>query len=195
MTRTLHLTGDPQADQLLATDANALVAGMLLDQQVPMEKAFAGPAVIAARMGGFDVHRIADADPVDVAALCAATPAIHRYPRAMAERLQALCRVLVDDWGGSAASLFDAPSGAELKRRIRALPGFGDQKARILVALLGKQWGVTPEGWREAAGDYGLDGFRSVADVTDAASLGRVRETKRAAKAAAKADSTAPASF
>jgi len=186
MTRTMHLTGDPDADRLLATDANALVAGMLLDQQVPMEKAFAGPAVIAERMGGFDVRRIADADPAEFAALCARTPAIHRYPKAMAERLQALCRVLVEDWGGSAASLIDAPSGAELKRRVQALPGFGEQKARILVALLGKQWGVTPEGWREAAGDYGLDGFRSVADVTDAESLARVRETKRAAKAAAK---------
>ena len=105
----------------------------------------------------------------------------------MAMRIQSLCRVLVENWDGSAANLFDAPTGAELKKRIGTLPGFGEQKARILVALLGKQWGVTPPGWREASGDFGLVGYRSVADIVDAESLKKVRETKRAAKAAAKA--------
>nr|NLI49746.1 Fe-S cluster assembly protein HesB [Propionibacterium sp.] len=187
MTRTLHLTGDEAADRLLATDPNAVLLGMVLDQQVTMEKAFAGPAVLAERLGGLDVERIAAMPTEEFVAVCATPPAIHRFPRSMGERLQAVCRVLVADWGGTAAALFDAPTGAELKRRLRALPGFGEQKAQILVALLGKQWGVTPEGWREAAGDYGLDGYRSVADVVDAASLAQVRAVKKAAKAAARA--------
>lgn len=122
--------------------------------------------------------------------LCSRTPAIHRFPKSMGERVQNLCRVLVDDWGGDAAALFAAASsGAELRKLLRTLPGFGDQKARIFVALLGKQWGVTPDGWREAAGDYGLDGHRSVADITSAESLQRVRAHKKQAKAAAKAAS------
>ncbi len=187
MTRTLQLVGNPDADRILNDDPNAILLGMLLDQQVPMEKAFAGPAVLAERMGGLDVGRIAAMDPEEFVALCAKPPAIHRFPKSMAARIQATCRTLVDDWDASASTLFDAPSGAELKKRIASLPGFGDQKAKILVALLGKQWGITPPGWREAAGDYGLDGFRSVADVVDGESLLKVRETKRAAKAAARA--------
>lgn len=187
MTRTLHLVGDPDADRILADDPNAILLGMLLDQQVPMEKAFAGPAVLAERLGGLDVARIAAMDPDEFAAVCSKVPAIHRFPKSMAGRIQAACQALMDEWGGSASQLFDAPTGAALKKRIGALPGFGDQKAKILVALLGKQWGIAPPGWREAAGDYGLDGFRSVADVVDADSLQKVRATKRAAKAAAKA--------
>lgn len=183
----LHLTGDPDADALLSRDANALVAGMLLDQQVPMEKAFSGPAVIAERMGGFDVARIAAMDPEAFKEVCARRPAIHRFPGSMAARLQHLCRALVDAWDGDAANLFaEATDGAELRRLVAALPGFGEQKAKIFVALLGKQYGVTPTGWREAAGDYGLEGFRSVADIVDAESLLKVRATKQAAKAAAK---------
>lgn len=187
MTPDLHLVGEPTADRLLSEDPNALVIGMLLDQQVPMEKAFAGPAVLVERLGSLDVRAIAEADPEQFAAICAERPAIHRFPQAMAGRIQTLCRILVDQWGASAAALFDAPTGAELKKRISSLPGFGEQKAKILVALLGKQWGITPEGWREAAGDYGLEGFRSVADIRDPDSLMKVRETKRAAKAAARA--------
>lgn len=191
MTATsLYLTGVPTADALLARDGNALLIGMVLDQQVPMEKAFAGPAVIAERMGGkLDATAIADADPEKFAALCATPPAVHRFPGSMAGRVQAVCRVLVDSYDGDAEYLWGtASSGSELKKRISALPGFGEQKASIFTALLGKQYGVTPDGWREAAGHYGADGSRiSVADVTDSASLAEVRAAKKAAKVAAKA--------
>ncbi len=190
MTRALQITGVPEADALLSTDANALLLGMLLDQQVPMEKAFAGPAVIAERMGGrLDARAIAAMDPGEFVALCAERPAIHRFPKAMAGRIQDVARVLVDEWDADAANLFAAASsGAELKRLVAALPGFGDQKASIFVALLAKQWGVAPEGWQEAAGPFAAEGFISVADVVDADSLLRVREYKRAQKAAAKAN-------
>ncbi|GAA2013955.1 Fe-S cluster assembly protein HesB [Nakamurella flavida] len=187
----LTITGDPRADALLSTDPNALLIGMVLDQQITMEKAFAGPAVIAERMGGtFDVAAVAAADPDEFAALCAQRPAVHRFPGSMAARVQAVCRVLVDTYDGDAARIWaDAGTGAEIRERIALLPGFGAQKAAIFTALLGKQYGVTPDGWREAAGAYGEDGcFRSVADVVDDESLGRVRASKKAAKAAAKAE-------
>lgn len=188
--RTLWLTGNAEADALLSTDPNALLLGMVLDQQVPMEKAFAGPAVIAARMGGkLDVAAIAAADPEQFKAICSTPPAIHRFPGSMAARVQAVCQVLVDSYGGSARGLWQgADSGAELRARIAALPGFGAQKAAIFTALLGKQYGVTPDGWREAAGKYGAEGsYLSVADVVDPQSLTLVRAAKKAAKAAAKA--------
>ena len=186
----LSITGDPGADALLSSDANALLIGMVLDQQITMEKAFAGPAVIAERMGGrFDVAAIAAADPDEFAALCAERPAVHRFPGSMAGRVQAVCRVLVDTYDGNAAQLWrSAGTGAEIRERLALLPGFGAQKASIFTALLGKQCGITPDGWREAAGAYGEDGcFRSVADVVDDESLGKVRASKKAAKAAAKA--------
>jgi len=184
----LHLTGDPVADQLLSTDPNALLIGMLLDQQVPMEKAFSGPAVIASRMGGrLDVAAIAAADPEEFIAIFAEPPAVHRFPRAMAERVQELCRILVDQWHGSASHLFAAAeTGEQLRGLLGSLPGFGAVKAQIFLALLGKQYGITPPGWRDAAGEFGLDGFRSVADITDRESLLKVRATKQAVKAAAK---------
>ena len=175
---------------MLASDPNALLLGMVLDQQVPMEKAFSGPAVIAERMGGrLDVATIAAADPEEFAALCSRPPAVHRFPGSMAGRVQGVCRVLVESYGGDAANLWaDVSSGVELRKRIAALPGFGAQKAGIFLALLGKQYGVQPEGWREAAGVFGEDGSRvSVADVVDEESLGQVRAAKKAAKAAAKA--------
>ncbi len=186
---TLWMTGDQTADRLLNDDPFALLIGMLLDQQVPMETAFVGPAKIADRMGGLDVHRIADADPEQFAALCATPPAVHRYPGSMAGRIQAVARAVVDEYDGDVTRIWTDgdPDGPTVLRRLKALPGFGDQKARIFLALLGKQRGVQPAGWREAAGAYGDDAFRSIADVRDAASLGKVRETKRAAKAAAKA--------
>lgn len=187
---SLYLTGDPEADALLARDSNALLIGMVLDQQVPMEKAFAGPAVIAERMGGsLDVAAIAAADPEQFAALCATPPAVHRFPGSMAGRVQAVCRVLMADYRGDAENLWaTAGTGAELRKRIAALPGFGEQKAAIFLALLGKQYGVAPDGWREAAGPYGEDGSRiSVADVTSPESLTAVRAAKKAAKAAARA--------
>ena len=182
----MFLAGDEKADELLARDADALLLGMVLDQQIPMEKAFAGPAVIAERMGGLDVAAIADADPETFAALCARPPAIHRFPASMAGRIQGVCRVLLDSYDGRAENVWlTAHSGAELKRRLLALPGFGDGKARIFLALLGKQYGVTPAGWREAAGPVGASGsYLSVADVVDPDSLARVRAAKKAAKAA-----------
>jgi len=185
----LWMTGDAAADRLLDSDPFALLVGMLLDQQVAMETAFAGPAKIADRMGGWDVHRIADADPDEFVALCSTPPAVHRYPGSMAGRIQAVARAVVEEYDGDVTRLWTQgdPDGATVLRRLKALPGFGDQKARIFLALLGKQRGVQPAGWREAAGAYGDDEFRSIADVRDADSLGRVRETKRAAKAAAKA--------
>lgn len=189
MTRSLdYLTGDATADALLASDANALLLGMVLDQQVTMEKAFAGPAVIAERLGGtLDVHRIAAMEPSEFEELCARKPAIHRFPGAMAKRVQAVCIELAEHHEGSAEKLWNsAGTGDELFKAIKALPGFGDQKAKIFVALLGKQYGVTPKGWQQAAGDYGQTGFRSVADVVDPESLGKVRITKREAKRAAK---------
>ena len=190
MTRKLCLAQDLEADALLSSDYFALLAGMLLDQQVGMEKAFKGPKVILDRMGVFDVHRIAEADPEEFAALVSTPPAIHRFPGSMAKRLQALAQFLVEHYDGKVESIWKQgkPDGAEVLKRLTALPGFGDQKARIFLALLGKQMGVRPSGWREAAGTYGEEGSRrSIADVVDAKSLGEVRAFKKAAKAAAKA--------
>ena len=185
---TLWLTRDPEADRLLDSDPFALLVGMLLDQQVPMETAFAGPRKLAERMGGLDPVRVAQADPEEFVALCTTPPAVHRFPGSMAGRIQAVARAVVDDYDGDVARLWTDgdPDADEVLRRLRALPGFGEQKARIFLALLGKRRGVTPPGWREAAGTYGDDEYRSIADVTDEASLARVRATKKAAKAAAR---------
>ena len=190
MATTLWMTGDEAADRLLDADPFALLLGMLLDQQVPMETAFSGPHKIVQRLGSLDPAALADADPEAFAALCATPPAVHRYPGSMAGRIQAVARAVVDDYDGDVARLWTdgEPDAREVLRRLRALPGFGDQKARIFLALLGKQRGVAPKGWREAAGNYGDAGSRrSIADVTDAASLAEVRSFKKAAKAAAKA--------
>jgi uncharacterized HhH-GPD family protein len=189
MSPTLNITGDPAADALLSDDPLALLIGMLLDQQVPMEVAFAGPAKLRDRLGAFDASTISEADPEQLEAIFRQPPSIHRFPGSMAGRVQALCSALVAEWNGDAASIWtkDSPSGAEILARLKALPGFGEQKAKIFLALLGKQYGVDAVGWREAAGDYGTEGsHRSVADIVDAASLTKVREFKRAMKAAAK---------
>ena len=189
MATTLWMTGDEAADRLLDTDPFALLLGMLLDQQVAMETAFAGPHKIAQRLGTLAPSAVADADPEGFASLCATPPAVHRYPGSMAGRIQSVARAVVEHYDGDVTRLWTdgQPDGREVLRRLRALPGFGDQKARIFLALLGKQRGVTPAGWREVAGPYGEEGARrSIADVVDARSLGEVRETKRAAKAAAK---------
>jgi len=186
----LHITGDEQADALLARDPNALLIGMVLDQQVPMEKAFSGPLVIAQRMGGrFDVAQIAAMSEDDFVALCSQRPAIHRFPAAMAKRVRQLCQVLTEDYDGQAANIWkDAKSGDEVKANLARLPGFGADKAAIFTAVLGKLRGVTPDGWRAAAGYYGEpDTFRSVADIVDDDSLQKVRETKKSVKAAKKA--------
>lgn len=193
----LRLTGDAAADALLSRDANALLIGMVLDQQVTMEKAFAGPSVIAQRMGGaFDVAAIAAMSEEEFTVICSQRPAVHRFPGAMAKRVQQVCRVLVEEYDADANRVWgSATTGAEVKSALAALPGLGDQKASIFTALLGKQRGVTPPGWREAAGAYGDDGvFSSVADVVDQESLLKVRETKKAVKAELKARSIAKAS-
>jgi uncharacterized HhH-GPD family protein len=187
---SLRLTGDPEADQLLTDDDNALLIGMVLDQQVPMEKAFSGPLVIAQRMGGpFDVAKIAAMSEEEFVALCSQRPAIHRFPAAMAKRIRQVCSVLAEEYDGQAANIWkDAQSGEEIKNKLSRLPGFGADKAAIFTAVLGKLRGVTPDGWRNAAGYYGEPGtFRSVADIVDDDSLRRVRETKKSVKAAKKA--------
>jgi len=189
-TPTLRLAQNPEADELLARDPLALLLGMLLDQRVPLEWAFGAPYRLAQRLGqdSLDAGEIAAYEPEAFTQLMVGPPALHRYPAVMAGRVQALCRHLTEAYGGDAAAVWrDAESGQELLRRLRALPGFGEQKARIFVALLGKQLGVCPPGWREAAGPYGEeDARRSAADVTDADSLAEVRAFKQAAKQAAK---------
>ncbi|MFJ6844107.1 HhH-GPD-type base excision DNA repair protein [Streptomyces griseoluteus] len=188
---TLHLAQDPAADALLGRSPLAALTGMLLDQQIPMEWAFKGPETIARRMGAddLDAHDIAARDPEEFAALLSEKPAVHRYPGSMAKRVQALCQYLVETYDGDAEAVWrDAGSGAELLKRLEALPGFGKQKAQIFLALLGKQLGVTPKGWREAAGAYGESkSYRSVADITGPESLAKVRAHKQEMKAAAKA--------
>ena len=185
----LPLTGDPQADRLLEEDPLALLIGMLLDQQVPMEKAFRGPYDLKERMGGrLDAAEIASTDTEELAAVFRGPPALHRYPGSMAGRTQELCRVLVERYDGDAASVWtSAATGQELFANLRALPGFGEQKARIFTALLAKRVGGTPPGWEEAAGPYATVGHFSVADVDGPEALAAVRETKKAMKAAAKA--------
>lgn len=185
----LQLAQDPAADALLSADPFALLVGMVLDQQIPLEVAFAGPKKIADRMGGFDAAAIADYDPDKFADLCSERPAVHRFPGSMAKRIQAVAQIIVDKYDGDAAALWTAgnPDGPELLRRLKALPGFGEQKARIFLALLGKQYSVTPKGWRTAAGDYGKAGTHmSVADIADARSLEQVRSYKKQLKAAQK---------
>jgi uncharacterized HhH-GPD family protein len=183
-----QIAQDPDADQVLTEHPFALLAGMLLDQQYPMEHAFRGPAKVLARFGTLEPAAIAAAEPEEFAALCAVPPAIHRFPGSMAARLQELARIVTEQYDGDAARLWTgAATGAELLKRVQALPGFGKQKAQIFVALLAKQLGVRPEGWQEAVGAYAEDGFRSVADVVDAVSLQKVRDYKKAKKAEAKA--------
>jgi uncharacterized HhH-GPD family protein len=188
---TLHLAQDPAADELLGRSPLAALVGMLLDQQIPMEWAFKGPRTIADRMGAddLDAHDIAAQDPEAFAALLSEKPAVHRYPGSMAKRIQQLCQYVVEHYDGNAELVWKGvDDGPELLRRLEALPGFGKQKAQIFLALLGKQLGVRPTGWREAAGSYGDAGsYRSVADITGPDSLTKVRAHKQEMKAAAKA--------
>ena len=186
---TLHITGDADADRLLSEDPLALLIGMLLDQQVAMETAFSGPLKIEERVGHVDAATLAAYDPDALVEAFRQPPAVHRYPGSMAARVQSLCAAVQDDWDGDASAIWtrDAPSGGEVLTRLKKLPGFGEQKAKIFLALLGKQCGFDGEGWREASAPYGEDGsFRSVADIVSPESLAKVREHKRAMKAAAK---------
>jgi uncharacterized HhH-GPD family protein len=182
-----HITGDQAADTVLDESPFALVAGMMLDQQYPMEHAFRGPAKVLDRFGSIDPAAIAAADPEEFKALCSVPPAIHRFPGSMAERLQTLARLVEEKYDGRTERLWtEASTGQELLRRVMELPGFGRQKAQIFVALLAKQAGVRPQGWEQVAGAYAEDGYRSVADVIDTDSLQKVREYKKQKKAAAR---------
>ncbi len=185
----IRIAQDTTADEVLTESPFALLMGMMLDQQYPMEHAFRGPAKVLARFGSLEPAALADADPDEFAALCTVPPAVHRFPGSMAARIQALARVVVEEYDGHAERLWqEAGSGRELMRRLQALPGFGKQKAQIFTALLGKQLDVRPEGWQEAAGDYAEPGsHRSVADVVDQGSRDAVRAFKKEKKRAAAA--------
>jgi uncharacterized HhH-GPD family protein len=184
----IQITGDPHADAVLAGSPFALLAGMMLDQQYPMEHAFRGPAKVLDRFGSIEPTAIAAADPAEFKALCSTPPAIHRFPGSMAARLQELARLVDERYDGHTERLWtEATSGADLLERVMGLPGFGKQKAQIFTALLAKQLDVRPAGWEKAVGDYALDGYRSVADVVDPASLQKVRAYKQEKKAAARA--------
>jgi uncharacterized HhH-GPD family protein len=186
----LHLTGNKEADALLSRDPLALLLGMVLDQQVTMEKAFSSPAELARRMGGsFDAATIATMNPDDLITLFKEKPALHRFPGSMAGRVQEVCRIVVEEYGGRAENIWKGvPDGTTLIKQLTSLPGFGQQKARIFAALLGKQLGVQPEGWRAATAPFGEAGsFMSVADITDAETLAKVRTHKQAMKAKARA--------
>ncbi|MEQ4207177.1 HhH-GPD-type base excision DNA repair protein [Actinopolymorpha sp. B9G3] len=185
----ISITGDPAADAEL-DNPFSLLSGMLLDQQVTMEKAFSGPRVLVERLGGpLDPQVVATYDPEAFVEVCARPPAVHRYPRSMAARLQTLARLVVETYDGKAERIWtDVATAKELHARLKSLPGFGPAKATIFVALLGKQVGVRPEGWREVTGNLGEEGtFRSVADVVDADSRAKVRAYKQEQKRAAKA--------
>jgi uncharacterized HhH-GPD family protein len=188
----IHITGDAAADAVL-DDPFALLTGMLLDQQFPMERAFAGPAKILDRFGSLEPAEVAAADPEQFASLCSEPPAVHRFPGSMAERVQAVARIVVEEYDGNAELIWTGAADArDLLRRMTSLPGFGKQKAQIFIALLAKRLDVRPEGWQDVVGDYALDGYRSVADVIDDASLQKVRAYKQEKKAAAR--SSTPAS-
>jgi uncharacterized HhH-GPD family protein len=181
---------DAKANELLTRNALALLIAMLLDQQVPLERAFSAPADLVRRLGHEPTaEELAGFDPERLATIFGERPALHRFPKAMAARTQALCQMIVTDYDGDPAAVWStATSGTELLKRVSSLPGFGEQKAKIFVALLGKQLGVRPPGWRSAAGAFGEEGsYMSVADISDAESLDRVRTYKQAIKAAAKA--------
>jgi uncharacterized HhH-GPD family protein len=193
--RSLALAGDEVADTLLAQDPLALLIGMVLDQQIPLERAFKSPADLKERLGGtLDVGAVASMDPDELAALFSVRPALHRFPGSMARRVQELCHVVIDTYGGDAAAIWtSAQDGTQLLANVKALPGFGEQKARIFVALLGKQFAVRPPGWQEASSPFGEPGsFRSVADIDSREALGKVRQYKQQLKAEAKATAKAP---
>ena len=184
---TLYITGERSADKLLNTDGLALLIGMLLDQQVPMEWAFHGPATLKDRLGHLDARQIAAMDQEAFVAVCCEKPAIHRFPASMGRRIHALCTLLTERYDGNATKVWKGvKTGSELYARLRELPGYGEEKAQIFLALLAKRQGVAPAGWQEAAGKFGDDVPRSVADIFDEDSLAKVRVWKKAQKAAKK---------
>jgi uncharacterized HhH-GPD family protein len=191
----LYLSTDEAADELLTKDPLALLIGMVLDQQIPLERAFKSPFDLQQRLGGrLDAGRLASMDPEELAAVFSETPALHRFPKSMAGRVQDLCTLIVDSYGGDAAAIWtSATTGQELLAHVKALPGFGEQKARIFIALLGKQLGVRPPGWEKVASPFGETGsFRSVADIDSPEALTKVRQYKQQMKAKAKAKANKP---
>ena len=191
----LYLSGDEAADELLTKDPLALLIGMVLDQQIPLERAFRSPFDLQQRLGGrLDAGRLASMDPEELAGVFSETPALHRFPKSMAGRVQDLCTLIVDSYGGDAAGIWNsAATGQELLANVKALPGFGEQKARIFIALLGKQLGVRPPGWEKVASPFGEPGsFRSVADIDSPEALTKVRQYKQQMKAKAKAKANKP---
>ena len=181
---TIRFTGDDEADQLLSESPLALLIGMLLDQQMPMERAFLGPHRLRERLGHLDAAKIAAMPPEELEAVFSETPAIHRFPSSMAARTGDLCRALVENHGGDAEALWrDVEDASQLRKRLSALPGYGAQKVKVFTAILAKQCGVTPDGWEDVAGEYAQPGHRSVADVDTPDDVELVRETKRARKA------------
>ncbi|MDH3753408.1 MAG: Fe-S cluster assembly protein HesB [Acidimicrobiia bacterium] len=184
---TLAVTGDPDADRLVNSDGTALLIGMLLDQQVPMEWAFKGPATLKERLGHLDAVTIAAMDPEDLVAVCVSKPAVHRFPASMGRRIHDLCTVLAAQYGGDGANVWkDVRTGEELYERLRALPGYGEEKSKIFVAILAKRLDERPEGWEQAAGPFAESTPRSVADIDGPDALARVRDWKRAQKAKGK---------
>ena len=187
MQGNLAVTGDVDADELLRSDPFALLLGMMLDQQVPMEWAFMGPYRLRERLGRLDPAAMAATDPEALTAAFAAKPALHRFPASMAKRAHALACQIVDQYGGDAARIWEgAPSAAQVMANLRALPGFGEEKAKIFLAMLAKRFGVTPEGWQETTAPFGDDQARSVADVDGPESLEQVRSYKKELKAKGK---------
>lgn len=183
--KPLYITGIAAGDQLLRRDGTALLIGMLLDQQVPMEWAFTGPYTIKQRLGHCDARRVAQMDVEKFVAVCRVKPAIHRFPDSMARRIHALCVIIADEYAGKGANIWKGVDDAtELKRRLRTLPGYGEEKAEIFIALLGKRFGIRPTGWKKAAGVFSDGQPRSVADIHSPAALLKVRGFKKMQKAA-----------
>ena len=183
--KPLYITGIPAGDQLLRRDGTALLIGMLLDQQVPMEWAFTGPYTIKQRLGHCDAKKIAAMDVEKFVAMCREKPAIHRFPDSMARRIHALCEIVADEYAGKGSNIWKGVTDAtELKRRLRTLPGYGEEKAEIFIALLGKRFGIRPNGWKKEAGVFSDAQPRSVADIHSPAALLKVRGFKKMQKAA-----------
>ena len=179
----LHFTGDPEADAFLASDPLALLVGFALDQQVTVQKAFSGPLELRRRMGSFDARTIAATDPAALEEVFREKPAIHRFPGAMATRVQELSATIVEDYDGHAERIWtEAESGADLKKRLEALPGFGDMKVRSMLAVIGKRLGVRPPGWEDVAPKH-----PTLGDVDSVEALEAYQAAKRAYKASLRA--------
>ena len=190
---SLYITGNPESDAFLNANGTALLIGMLLDQQVPMEWAFNGPWTLKKRLGHLDAKKIASMDPNEFLTLCLEKPAIHRFPKSMAQRIQAMCAVLAEKYKGKGENMWaDVTEGQVLFERLRELPGFGEEKAQIFVALLGKRFNIAPAGWQKAAGVFSDDNPRTVADITSPETLLQVRTWKKAEKAAARDKQSRP---